>query len=190
MIHIQAISLFHDKTDFIPSAKSEFVLPIAGQTCWLQSSLSQCLPSHFLPGCTGFGFVHVRDLCLSPPLHVIEQVDHSSHAAHIPSTPIIHKSYWITFMPFGFSNLKNDCIQSSKSELDLPRAGQICWLQSFVSQFLPSHFLPGCMGFGFVHVRDLCLSPPLHVLEQVDHPPQSDHIPSTPNTHVLQWNRF
>ena len=93
MIHIQEICLFHHKTDSIQSAESELVLPIGGQICWLQSSLSQFLPSHFLPGCMGFGFVHVRDRCLSPPLHVIEQVDHSSHAAHIPSTPIVYKSY-------------------------------------------------------------------------------------------------
>ena len=57
-----------------------------------------------------------------------------------------------------------------------------CWLQCFSSQFLPLQFRPGCLGFGFVHVRYLCISPLSHVFEHEDHPSHKDHIPSTPNT--------
>ena len=74
----------------------------------------------------------------------------------------------------------------AKPEAYLPWTGHIRLLQSFTSKLFPSQLLPGCFGFGFVHVRDLCLHPPPHVFEHLDHPSQADHTPSTPMKYKLR----
>ena len=51
----------------------------------MQFSFSKCDPSQeYVPELSGFRFLHVRYLVLSPALHVFEHADQPSQVDHIP----------------------------------------------------------------------------------------------------------
>ena len=58
----------------------------------MQFSFSKCDPSQeYVPELSGFRFLHVRYLVLSPALHVFEHADQPSQVDHMPVTLINSK---------------------------------------------------------------------------------------------------